>query len=67
MAMSNSLRSKLIAAAGGGATLIATVFPGGKDGVEGRVYVPYKDVAGVCFICAAGLFIYRSANLCTTH
>ncbi|MDU6441576.1 MAG: lysozyme, partial [Pantoea sp.] len=38
MAMSNSLRNKLIAAAGGGAMLIATVFLGGKDGVEGRVY-----------------------------
>lgn len=51
MAMSNSLRNKLIAAAGGGAMLIATVFLGGKDGVEGRVYVPYKDVAGVWTVC----------------
>jgi len=49
--MSNSLRNKLIAAAGGGAMLIATVFLGGKDGVEGRVYVPYKDVAGVWTVC----------------
>ncbi len=52
MAMSNSLRNKLIAAAGGGAMLIATVFLGGKDGVEGRVYVPYEeDVAGVWTVC----------------
>ena len=51
MAMSNSLRNKLIAAAGGGAMLIATVFLGGKDGVEGRVYEPYKDVAGVWTVC----------------
>ncbi|WP_333620327.1 lysozyme [Pantoea septica] len=51
MAMSNSLRNKLIAAAGGGAMLIATVFLGGKDGVEGRVYEPYKDVAGVLTVC----------------
>ena len=51
MAMSNSLRNKLIAAAGGGAMLIATVFLGGKDGVEGRVYDPYKDVAGVWTVC----------------
>ncbi|MGD9423989.1 lysozyme [Pantoea sp. NSTU24] len=51
MAMSNSLRSKLIAVAGGGAMAIATVFLGGKDGVEGRVYEPYKDVAGVWTVC----------------
>ena len=51
MAMSNSLRNKLIAAAGGGAMLIATVFLGGKDGVEGRAYDPYKDVAGVWTVC----------------
>lgn len=51
MAMSNGLRNRLIAAAGGGAMLIATVFLGGKDGVEGRVYEPYKDVAGVWTVC----------------
>jgi lysozyme len=51
MAMSNTLRNRLIAAAGGGAMLIATVFLGGKDGVEGRIYEPYKDVAGVWTVC----------------
>lgn len=51
MAISNSLRNKLIAVAGGGAMAIATVFLGGKDGVEGRVYEPYKDVAGVWTVC----------------
>ncbi|WP_058962522.1 lysozyme [Type-E symbiont of Plautia stali] len=51
MSMSNSLRNKLIAAAGGGSLFIATVFLGGKDGVEGRVYEPYKDVAGVWTVC----------------
>ncbi len=51
MAMSWSLRKKLIAAAGGGAMFIATVFLGGKDGVEGRAYEPYKDVAGVWTVC----------------
>jgi lysozyme len=51
MALSNSLRNKLIAAAGGGAMLVATVFLGGKDGLEGRVYEPYKDVAGVWTVC----------------
>ncbi|ELY5919578.1 lysozyme [Cronobacter sakazakii] len=49
--MPSSLRNKLIAAAGGGSMLIATVFLGGKDGVEGRVYEPYKDVAGVWTVC----------------
>lgn len=38
MALSNSLRNKLIAVAGGGAIAIATVFLGQKDGVEGRIY-----------------------------
>ena len=51
MAMSSSLRNKLIASAGCGAVFIATVFLGGKDGVEGRVYEPYKDVAGVWTVC----------------
>ncbi|ORM64216.1 lysozyme [Pantoea rodasii] len=51
MSMSISLRNKMIAAAGGGALFIATVFLGGKDGVEGRVYEPYKDVAGVWTVC----------------
>lgn len=51
MALSNGLRNKLIAAAGGGSMLIATVFLGGHDGVEGRVYEPYKDVAGVWTVC----------------
>ncbi|MEB5837036.1 lysozyme [Pantoea dispersa] len=49
--MSSNLRNKLIAVAGGGAIAIATVFLGGKDGVEGRVYEPYKDVAGVWTVC----------------
>jgi len=51
MAISSGLRNKLIAAAGGGAMLITTIFLGGKDGVEGREYVAYKDVAGVWTVC----------------
>lgn len=51
MAMSNSLRNKLITAAGSGAMLITTAFLGGKDGVEGRTYQPYKDVIGVWTVC----------------
>lgn len=51
MAISTALRNKLIAAAGGGAMMIATVFLGGRDGVEERVYTPYKDVVGVWTVC----------------
>lgn len=51
MPMTSRLRNKLIAAAGGGAMLIASLFLGGQDGVEGRKYVPYKDVAGVWTVC----------------
>mgnify|MGYP000876565310 FL=1 len=51
MAIPGSLRNKLIAAAGGGAMLIASLFLGGQDGVEGRKYQAYKDVAGVWTVC----------------
>lgn len=51
MPMSSRLRNKLIAAAGGGAMLIASLLLGGQDGVEGRKYVAYKDVAGVWTVC----------------
>ncbi|WP_312227209.1 lysozyme [Pseudescherichia sp.] len=49
--MTSSLRKKLIGVAGAGALAIATVFLGGKDGVEGRKYEAYKDVAGVWTVC----------------
>ena len=51
MPMSEKLRNRLVGAAGAGALAIATLFIGGKDGVEGRVYEPYKDVAGVWTVC----------------
>lgn len=51
MAIPASLRNKLIAVAGAGSIAIATVFLGGKDGVEGRKYEAYKDVAGVWTVC----------------
>lgn len=51
MALSIRLRNKLLAAAGGGAMLIASLFLGGSDGVEGRKYEAYKDVAGVWTVC----------------
>ncbi|UQI38046.1 lysozyme [Citrobacter freundii] len=49
--MSPALRSKLIAAMGGGAIAIATVMLSGKDGLEGREYVAYRDVVGVLTVC----------------
>ncbi len=51
MPMTSSQRNKLIAAAGGGAMLIASLFLGGQDGVEGRKHEAYKDVAGVWTGC----------------
>ena len=51
MPFSTPLRRKLIGAVGAGALAIATIFIGGKDGVEGRKYEAYKDVAGVWTVC----------------
>lgn len=50
MAMSPSLRKKLLAAVGGGAgalTIAATMIPT----LEGVEYNPYKDVAGIWTVC----------------
>lgn len=49
--MSPALRNKIAAAIGGGAIAIATVMLSGKDGLEGREYVPYRDVVGVLTVC----------------
>jgi lysozyme len=46
--MSEKLINRLVGASGAsgaGALAIGTLFIGGKDDVEGRVYEPYKDVA----------------------
>lgn len=51
MPFSTPLRRRLIGAAGAGAFAIATIFLCGKDGVEGREYKAYKDVAGVWTVC----------------
>lgn len=51
MAIPQALRRKLIAAAGGGALMIATVLISGRTGIEGRVYEPYLDVTGVLTVC----------------
>lgn len=49
--MSPALRNKIVAAMGGGAIAIATVMLSGKDGLEGREYIAYRDVVGVLTVC----------------
>ncbi|HAK1939297.1 TPA: lysozyme, partial [Salmonella enterica] len=49
--MNSSLRNKIIAAMGGGAIAIAAAILVGHDGLEGRRYVAYRDVAGVITVC----------------
>ncbi|WP_337021841.1 lysozyme [Pantoea anthophila] len=51
MAISTALRNRLLAAAGAGALTLAMTLLGGPDGLEGRCYVPYRDVAGVLTVC----------------
>ncbi|TPD93622.1 lysozyme [Pantoea vagans] len=51
MAISAALRNRLLAAAGAGALTLAITLLGGPDGLEGRRYVPYLDVAGVLTVC----------------
>jgi len=51
MAMSPVLRKRLLASAGAGAFTLAITLLGGTDGLEGRRYVPYEDVAGVLTVC----------------
>lgn len=51
MAMTSSLRKKLLAAAGGGAIAIATVMLSGPNGLEGREHIPYRDIVGVITVC----------------
>ena len=51
MAMSPALRNNIAASIGGGAIASATVMLSGKDSLEGREYVAYRDVGGVLTIC----------------
>lgn len=51
MAIPAALRNRLLAAAGAGALTLAITLLGGADGLEGRRYVPYRDVAGVLTVC----------------
>lgn len=48
MAISPSLRNKIIGAAGGGALAIATVMIPSLEGVK---YTPYRDIGGVWTVC----------------
>lgn len=49
--MNSSLRARISAAIGGGGIAIATVMLSGNGGLEGREYVPYKDVVGIITVC----------------
>jgi len=51
MAISPVLRKRLLVTAGAGAFTLALTLLGGADGLEGRRYVPYQDVAGVLTVC----------------
>lgn len=51
MGISAALRNRLLAAAGAGALTLAMTLLGGPEGLEGRSYVPYPDVAGVLTVC----------------
>ena len=64
MAISAALRNRLLAAAGAGALTLAMTLLGGPDGLEGRRYVPYRDVAGVLTVCDGhtGPDIVRNKN-----
>ncbi|EHN1695368.1 lysozyme [Salmonella enterica subsp. enterica serovar Newport] len=49
MALKNKVKALL--AGGAGAIAIAAALLGGHDGLEGRRYEPYRDVAGVLTVC----------------
>lgn len=51
MGLSPTLRNKIASVIGGGAIAIATVMLSGNGGLEGREYVPYKDVVGIITVC----------------
>lgn len=51
MVIPAALRNRLLAAAGARALTLAITLLSGPDGLEGRRYVPYPDVAGVLTVC----------------
>ena len=64
MVIPAALRNRLLAAAGAGALTLTITLLGGPDGLEGRRYVPYRDVAGVLTVCDGhtGPDIVRNKN-----
>ncbi|EOI6423811.1 lysozyme [Yersinia enterocolitica] len=51
MTISKRLMTKIAGVVAGGAMAIAIVLLGGSDGLEGREYMPYRDVVGVLTVC----------------
>ncbi|EPD2610485.1 lysozyme [Yersinia enterocolitica] len=51
MAVSSPLMKKIYGVVAGGAIAIAIALVGGSDGLEGREYMPYRDVVGVLTVC----------------
>ncbi|MHA3425247.1 lysozyme [Yersinia enterocolitica] len=49
--MSSPLMKKIYGVVAGGAMAIAIALVGGSDGLEGREYMPYRDVVGVLTVC----------------
>ncbi|EEP92446.1 lysozyme [Yersinia kristensenii] len=49
--MTPMLRKKVVGAVAGGAMAIAAALLGGHEGLEGRKYTAYYDVAGVLTLC----------------
>ncbi|CNK03714.1 putative phage lysozyme [Yersinia mollaretii] len=49
--MTPTLRKKVFATAAGGSLAIAVALLGGHEGLEGRQYTAYYDVAGVMTLC----------------
>ncbi|EPD1598926.1 lysozyme [Yersinia enterocolitica] len=49
--MSSHLMKKIYGVVAGGAMAIAIALVGGSDGLEGREYMPYRDVVGVLTVC----------------
>lgn len=45
------IKIKHLITGGAGAVAIAAAMLGGHDGLEGRRYIPYRDVAGVLTVC----------------
>ncbi|HEN3614723.1 TPA: lysozyme [Yersinia enterocolitica] len=51
MTISKRLMTKIAGVVAGGAMAIAIALVGGSDGLEGREYMPYRDVVGVLTVC----------------